>query len=176
MVQAVACVCSAGAGAVYRRFKEKGLWKATFTRQCLLAVLSAGLCRVTRAEVITFFQHENLEDPTWATPGETLRSLEEEALRQQAGQGARRITHSGRTRGREHSSQLAGALPLCTPLARSRHARATSPPSQRHLAKNGKQSREELLAVMEWHSAARLFQIHFLSLPSPCRLGTSKWA
>lgn len=141
----------------YLQANEAGL--PAFTPAVSLTLLSAGLCRVARAEVVTFFQSENPEDPPWVTPREMLRDLGEEAQIHAGcgcgpgGSGHKEITHSGHTRGRGHSSQPAGALPLCTPPSRSQRVRATSPLSRRHLARNREQSRGVLLPVMGCHCA-----------------------
>lgn len=66
-------------GDKYLQANEAGL--PAFTPTTSPAVLSAGVCRVARAEVVTFFQSENSEDPTWATPGEMLRALGDRELK-----------------------------------------------------------------------------------------------
>lgn len=118
---------------------------------------------------MTSFRSENPEDPTWVTPGEMVKELGQRAQSHAGhGQGTKRITHSGCTQGREHSSRLAGALPLCTLLARSRHVKATSPLSQRHLVRDGEQSRGELLAITGYHKAKCYSNTNFKSIPHLC--------
>lgn len=61
----------------YLQANEGGL--PAFTPAVSLTLLSAGLCRLARAEVAPFFQSENTKGPTWVTPREMLRDVGEEA-------------------------------------------------------------------------------------------------
>lgn len=136
-----------GVSAFYRGSREAQFWKMCPGGQYLqpteagpqpsLALLGMG--KVARAGVRTSVRPRG---PHLDNPQRKLSALGDRQLKARctaAPSPAAPVTHPGCTRGRGHSSQLAGAPPLCTPPARSQHARATSPLSRRHLGRNGEQ-------------------------------------